>query len=185
MRCPLRLSRFAGYAMPRSRALSRRGPQVNKRFRFLRNHTPKPMRGAEAVASGAVMTAIDTDAKLMVCITTSGRGVALVSKYRPPMPVVVVTPDAQLVRHCRSVFGQVGVLVPDIESVELNKLVELAAAAARSFGLADVTDGDQIVVLQRRKASPETMVRWVLGAHSLVLGKVADGRVGRPALARA
>jgi hypothetical protein len=36
------------------------GQQVNKRFNFLRNHTPKPMTGAEAVASGAVMTAIDT-----------------------------------------------------------------------------------------------------------------------------
>ncbi|PNW83558.1 hypothetical protein CHLRE_05g234700v5 [Chlamydomonas reinhardtii] len=153
--------------------------EVNKRFRFLRNHTPKPMRGAEAVASGAVMTAIDTDAKLMVCITTSGRGVALVSKYRPPMPVVVVTPDAQLVRHCRSVFGQVGVLVPDIESVELNKLVELAAAAARSFGLADVTDGDQIVVLQRRKASPETMIYddQRLVARAMVYGKAPINEV--------
>lgn len=75
--------------------------QTSKRYNFLRNNTPKPMAGAEAVCSGAVMTAIDTDAKLMVCITTSGRAPALVSKYRPPVPVMVVTPDVQLVRHCR------------------------------------------------------------------------------------
>lgn len=74
---------------------------MNKRFNFLRNHTPKPMTGAEAVCSGAVMAAIDTGAKLIVCITASGRAPALVSKYRPPVPVVVITPDVHLVRHCR------------------------------------------------------------------------------------
>ena len=89
--------------------------EVNKRFNFLRNHTPKPMAGAEAVCSGAVMSAMDTGAKAIICITASGRAPALVSKYRPPLPVMVVTPDDQLVRHCRSVFGQVGLLVKDID----------------------------------------------------------------------
>ncbi|GLC61308.1 hypothetical protein PLESTB_001741900 [Pleodorina starrii] len=154
--------------------------ETNKRFNFLRNHTPKPMTGAEAVCSGAVMTAIDTDAKLMVCITTSGRAPALVSKYRPAVPVMVVTPDVQLVRHCRSVFGQLGVLVKDVENVSISELVETAVSTARSLGLADVGEGDQLVVLQRRKATSETQIYddQRLVARVLVYGKPTSAEYG-------
>ncbi|EFJ51783.1 hypothetical protein VOLCADRAFT_120419 [Volvox carteri f. nagariensis] len=147
--------------------------ETTKRFNFLRNHTPKPMTGAEAVCSGAAMTAIDIDAKLMVCITTSGRAPALVSKYRPQVPVMVVTPDVQLVRHCRSIFGQMGVLAKDVENVSISELVETAVSAARALGLADVGEGDQLVVLQRRKASSATQIYddQRLVARVLVYGK--------------
>lgn len=74
---------------------------VDKRYSFIRNQTPKPMSGAEAVCSGAVQTAMDSNAKAIICITTSGRAPGFVSKYRGPAPVIVVTPDEQLVRHCR------------------------------------------------------------------------------------
>jgi pyruvate kinase len=75
---------------------------VPQRYNFIRNHTPKPMMAAEALCSGAVQSAIDCNAKAIICITASGRAPALCSKYRPNMPVFVVTPDPQLVRHCRS-----------------------------------------------------------------------------------
>lgn len=74
---------------------------TNKRYNFIRNQTPKPMYGAEAVCSGAVQTAIDCNAKAIICITASGRAPALVSKYRPGVPVIVVTPDDKLVQTCR------------------------------------------------------------------------------------
>ena len=74
---------------------------VEKRYDFIRNQTPKPMSGSEALCSGAVQSAIDCNAKAIICITASGRAPALVSKYRPHTPVFVVTPDEQLIRHCR------------------------------------------------------------------------------------
>ncbi len=58
----------------------------------------------------------------------------------------------------RSVFGQVGVLVPDIEGVELQALVDTAVGALRAMGATNIQDGDQLVVLQRRKASAATQV---------------------------
>jgi hypothetical protein len=70
------------------------------------------MMGAEAVCSGAVQTAIDVGARAIVCITSTGRAPLLVSKYRPAQPVIVVTPDEQLVRHCRRVWGRVEARVP-------------------------------------------------------------------------
>lgn len=56
-------------------------------------------------------------------------------------------------------FGQVGVLVPDIEGVELQVLVDTAVGALRAMGATNIQDGDQLVVLQRRKASAATQVR--------------------------
>eukprot|EP00798_Chlamydomonas_sp_ICE-L_P024511 gene24511-10113_t len=84
---------------------------VGKRYDFIRNQTPKPMMGAEAVCSGAVQSSIDANAKAIIVITNSGRAPGMVSKFRPSAPVFVVTPDAQLVRHCRSVYGQTGMHV--------------------------------------------------------------------------
>lgn len=60
----------------------------------------------------------------------------------------------------RSVYGQVGVLVKDVENVSISELVDIAVTAARSMALADVADGDQLVVLQRRKATSATQVRF-------------------------
>ena len=56
-------------------------------------------------------------------------------------------------------FGQVGILVKDVENVSLSQLVETAVAGVRSLGLADLVEGDQLVVLQRRKATSATQVR--------------------------
>jgi pyruvate kinase len=106
---------------------------VEKRYDFLRNHTPKPMTGAEAVASSAVQTAIDIGAKAIVCITSSGRGPQMVSKYRPPMPVFVVTSDKQLIRHCRTVFGQVGIDVKDENSVNMAAVIDRVAQEAKTL----------------------------------------------------
>ena len=78
---------------------------VGHRYDFIRNHTPKPMMGAEALCSGAVQTSLDCNARAIFCITASGRAPALVSKFRPNAPVIVVTPDEQLIRHCRWVAG--------------------------------------------------------------------------------
>ncbi|MEW5302336.1 MAG: hypothetical protein WDW36_005135 [Sanguina aurantia] len=127
--------------------------EVNKRYEFLRNHTPKPMSGAESVCSGAVQTAIDTGAKAIICVTTSGRAPGLVSKFKPGVPVFVVTPDAQLVRHCRSMFGQIGVLVRDLDG-SLRDIVEATLDYGKKLGVLEVSDGDELVILQRRKQLP-------------------------------
>jgi pyruvate kinase len=106
---------------------------VEKCYNFLRNHTPKPMSGAEAVASSAVQTAIDIGAKAIVCITASGRGPQMVSKYRPPVPVFVVAPDQQLLRHCRTVFGQVGVDAADALEAEVGSVISRVVQCARAM----------------------------------------------------
>jgi len=46
-------------------------------------------------------TAMDSKAKAIICITTSGRAPALLSKFRPPMPLLVMSTEGQLVKQCR------------------------------------------------------------------------------------
>ncbi|KAI9991131.1 hypothetical protein PInf_018763 [Phytophthora infestans] len=58
-----------------------------------------PMETAEAVASSAVKTAIDINAKMLVVLTETGNTARLVAKYRPEMPVLVLTALEQTARQ--------------------------------------------------------------------------------------
>ena len=53
--------------------------------------------------------ALDMKSKAIVCFTASGRAAPLLSKYRPMMPVLVVSADSAVVRAARSQFGLLGV----------------------------------------------------------------------------
>lgn len=50
-----------------------------------------PMTTQEAIASSAVKTAIDINAKMIVVLTESGTTARLISKYRPQQPILVLT----------------------------------------------------------------------------------------------
>ncbi|KAE8907978.1 Pyruvate kinase [Phytophthora fragariae] len=58
-----------------------------------------PMQTAEAVASSAVKTAIDINAKMLVVLTETGNTARRVAKYRPQMPVLVLTALEQTARQ--------------------------------------------------------------------------------------
>lgn len=53
--------------------------------------------------------ALDMEAKMIVCFTSSGRAARLLSKYKPPMPVLVVSTEGCVVVGCRAHFGLHGV----------------------------------------------------------------------------
>lgn len=48
---------------------------------------------------------------LVMCITETGRAANLVSKYRPPFPVVVISNNECVLRQCSAVFGQLAIKV--------------------------------------------------------------------------
>eukprot|EP01083_Nonionella_stella_P093115 260811_1 len=53
----------------------------------------------DAVTSSAVKTAIDLNAALIFALTDSGRTASSVSKYRPPVPIITVTPNELTARQ--------------------------------------------------------------------------------------
>eukprot|EP00961_Rhodomonas_salina_P053977 724801-Rhodomonas_salina.1 len=72
---------------------------------FIRDFTPKPVGMVEAVLTCAAKNAVDVHAGLIVVFSESGEAARLISKYRPCVPVVVVTTSAVARRCCSSTFA--------------------------------------------------------------------------------
>lgn len=59
------------------------------------------MAASESVASSAVKTAWDMDAKMIVVLTETGTTARLIAKYRPQMPILVITAVHEVGRQCQ------------------------------------------------------------------------------------
>lgn len=59
-----------------------------------------PVDAAHTVAIATVEAAIMSRAAAIVVITTSGKSAYLISKYRPPCPIIAITRNAQIARQC-------------------------------------------------------------------------------------
>mgnify|MGYP002214556518 CR=1 FL=1 len=57
------------------------------------------MNTPEAIASSAVKTAMDMNAKMLIVLTESGNTARLVAKYRPEQPILVLTPNRHVARQ--------------------------------------------------------------------------------------
>jgi len=62
------------------------------------------MTTQEAIASSAVKTAIDINAKMIVVLTESGTTARLISKYRPQQPILVLTALGGTARQAEGFF---------------------------------------------------------------------------------
>lgn len=103
---------FPGGAVTTMAAIARNAEHIvdaRRRFAFVRSQTPAPLESAEAVASSAVAMALDMGARAILCFTTSGRGAVAVSKYSPPVPVLVASEEHAALVACRAHFGLHGV----------------------------------------------------------------------------
>ncbi|XKL66447.1 hypothetical protein PGB90_009867 [Kerria lacca] len=72
----------------------------NQLFNSLCSKVESPIDATHAVAIAAVEAAIKCNAAAVIVITTSGRSAHLISKYRPPCPIIAVTRYAQVARQC-------------------------------------------------------------------------------------
>jgi pyruvate kinase len=99
---------------------------------------------AESIASSAVKTAVDVGAKCIVVYSESGATARHVAKFRPGMPVAVLTPSAQVARQC---FGTLkGCYAYVVDSLEdTDKLNEEVMRECRIAGIAKV--GDPVVIV--------------------------------------
>ncbi|KAJ2616621.1 Pyruvate kinase [Coemansia sp. RSA 1365] len=68
-------------------------------FNEIRAAIQLPVGTTEATCSSAVNAALEQNAKAIICITTTGTSARLLSKYRPEMPILVVTRDYNTARQ--------------------------------------------------------------------------------------
>jgi len=102
------------------------------------------LSATESLASSAVKTAIDVNAKMIVVMTESGRTARFVAKFRPGLPIVCLTPSEVVARQSGGLYKGVHAYVVD----NLEDDVMLAKETAReAIRVGVVNSGDLFVVV--------------------------------------
>jgi pyruvate kinase len=112
----------------------------------LMQHPPHPRPGlslARVVARAAVQVAADVDARALLVFSLSGASIQLVSEFRPPVPLLGLTPSEVALRRTALMWGTAGVLVPTKDD---SRAITLAAEeVCLRFGIAG--SGDAVVIV--------------------------------------
>jgi pyruvate kinase len=103
------------------------------------------MDTTEAVASSAVKTAMDIDAKMIVVLTESGTTARLVAKYRPQMPMLVLTGMAEVARQVKGYLRGAEVIAVGSMIGTTSVITRAMDAGKDEFGY--VKSGDHVVVV--------------------------------------
>lgn len=108
---------------------------------------------AEAIASSAVMSALDVGAKLIVVISELGNSAIQVAKFGPSIPVLVLTTNAATARQCEGLVRNCrSLLVAPYDTTEASTEQLLAQAAKHAATQGFVTAGDTIVAVTAANA---------------------------------
>lgn len=103
----------------------------------------------ESIASSASRACIDCNAVLCIVVTKDGENARLVTKYRPNVPVVVVSDSHLVVQHASACFGQYGCHVPSIENIfSRHGPVFVGLDMAKNEGLLPQEGGEVVVVAE-------------------------------------
>ncbi|CEP64854.1 pyruvate kinase PYK2 LALA0_S14e00782g [Lachancea lanzarotensis] len=119
-------------------------------FDDIRNCTPKPTSTTETIAAAAVSSVYEQKAKAIIVLSTTGSTPRLVSKYKPNVPIVLVTRNPRAARFShlsRGVFPFV--YEQDAESdwtKDVDQRLKFGIEKAKEFGM--LAEGDNIVTIQ-------------------------------------
>lgn len=119
--------------------------EKHKHYRLILDATEPttPLTSQQAVASAAASLAVAVHAPLIIAYTTSGATALRISRARPPLPILALTPSEQVARQLGLLWGVVSRHSSEIADYE--RSVEHAEAVAQETEL--VSPGDQVVVV--------------------------------------
>jgi pyruvate kinase len=113
-------------------------------FNDIRIYTTAPLGTAEAIASSSVSTVLDLNIDLVICVTDTGCISRLVSKYRPPVPILACSVVNSVIRNLQVVRGVWGFKIPAYQSSD--NVVQMVVKVAKENHL--VKSGGKVVVIQ-------------------------------------
>jgi pyruvate kinase len=116
-------------------------PTYSERVHFTRT-LPDPTT-ADAIAQAANTIVGTVSAKAIVCFTSSGSTARRLSRERPAVPLLVLTPSAKTARRLGILWGAHAVRTRDIENFE--EMIAKAKRMALRHGVAK--PGDRIVII--------------------------------------
>eukprot|EP01102_Stenamoeba_stenopodia_P009803 TRINITY_DN2902_c0_g1_i1.p1 TRINITY_DN2902_c0_g1~~TRINITY_DN2902_c0_g1_i1.p1 ORF type:complete len:524 (-),score=149.11 TRINITY_DN2902_c0_g1_i1:143-1714(-) len=124
----------------------------NSFFSDIRNVITKPTSTAETIASSAVNAALEQFAAAIIVLTTSGDTARLISKYRPPCPIITVTRSAHTARISHLWRGCFPIHYTQPESPkdrwqdDVDDRINTALAEGKKFGF--LASGDTVIAIQ-------------------------------------
>jgi pyruvate kinase len=139
-------SRQAVEIMARTCAEAESSVNWNELYQSVANSVKKryQLPPAESLASSAVKTAVDMGAKVIVVFSESGNTARLIAKFRPAMPICVLTPSEQVARQSFGLLkGCYAYIVDSLE--DTNKLNKEVMRECRVAGIAQ--PGDAVVIV--------------------------------------
>lgn len=96
----------------------------------------------DAISRASVQTAFGLSAAAVVTSTESGHTARMVSKYRPGIPIIAVTPNARTMRRLQLTWGVYPLLGPRARNTD--DMIETAVSGALQAGL--LKEGDLAVI---------------------------------------
>ena len=102
----------------------------------------KKLSTADAVGCAAREAAENVGAVALITPTVSGYTARVMSRYRPRMPIIAVTPDGKVQCRLMLYWGVIPLLAPRADNSD--EMIEHAVEAARAEGL--VEEGDTLVI---------------------------------------
>lgn len=97
----------------------------------------------DAISHATATLAVDLDAEAIVTLTQSGRTARMVTRYRPPCPVICFTPDEKVYYQLSLSWGCVPMMLDMMDNSD--KLYDEALARVRESGL--VRPGGRVVLI--------------------------------------
>jgi pyruvate kinase len=103
----------------------------------------------ESIASSAVKTSIDINAKLIVVLSESGKMANYVAKFRAGIPVLCLTPNPSAARQASGLmFGMHTVVIDSLDNCA--EIIDEVSYELCSTGM--LQEGDEIIVIAGRMA---------------------------------
>jgi len=96
-----------------------------------------------AITGAAWRAAMEERAVAIVACTRSGMTARAISRFRPPMPIIAITPSESTARQLRSSWGVQEVFISP--STDIDVLCDFAIAQIKSEGIAQ--SGDPVVIM--------------------------------------
>jgi pyruvate kinase len=101
---------------------------------------------SESIASSAVKTAIDVNAKALIVCSESGRTARQVAKFRPGRPIHVLTCSERVARQCSGILRCcVAEVCSELTEAEIEIKVAAKIAKFRKDGVCNA--GDAVVIV--------------------------------------
>jgi pyruvate kinase len=124
----------------------------------------------ESIASSAVKTSIDINAKLIIVLSETGKMANYVAKFRPGIPVLCLTPNPSAARQASGLmFGMHTIMIDSLDNCV--ELIEEISYELMSTGM--LKDGDEVIVIAGRMASMKEQLQVV----QLNDGNKSHGRI--------